>query len=295
MNKISNEQRGVAYAILSGLCYGLLGYFNMSIVHSGMSVSTGSFWRFTVSSVIFLCIIIASYKKSYYTTETLSEAIKIILYGAIFYSPGSIAYWFASIYIGTGLAMVIFFTFPIMVIYLNWLFYRQKIYKLYYVVIILIVIGVVLLVDINAFKADIIGILLSLFSALTYALYIIGSKKTTLPPALSTLCISIGCVITSFVASCFNGSLSAPHDFNVIIDIIGVGSICTAIPILFFLKSLQYISSEKVAVFNVLEPVSVLLVGMLVLGEHVTLIQFAGIVAILGGAVITFCIKEEKR
>ena len=284
LNSISNEQKGTLYAITSGLCYGLLGYFGMSIINANFSVANTTFWRFLVSSCVMGVALLPQYKV---ILNNPHESLKILLYGALFYSPGAMVYFVSSKYIGTGLAIVIFFTFPVIVILINWLFFKTKVSLIYYISIALIILGLALLVDIKTFEADILGIVLSFISAICYAIYIVVSKRNTLPPLHSAMMLCVGCTITSFLYAYFDGSFVVPQDARIWLDIFGIGIICTALPIIFLLQGLKYISTEKVSILSVLEPISVVLVGIALLGETITTMQTFGIIIILTGAMIT--------
>jgi drug/metabolite transporter (DMT)-like permease len=103
---LSNETRGSLFALLSGIFYGLFGYFGMTIIEANFSVSNMLFWRFLISSITIAVLLIPKLK-------TLSiqwrEIGKPFLAGALFYGPSSTLYFMASQYMGTGLANVILF------------------------------------------------------------------------------------------------------------------------------------------------------------------------------------------
>ena len=61
----------------------------------------------------------------------------------------------------------------------------------------------------------------------------------------------------------------------------------TVIPILLMLYGLKYISSEKASILSVLEPVFVVIFGILLLGESLRFLSAVGIVLILAGALMT--------
>ena len=58
----SLEQRGSLYAIVSGLLYGFIGYFGLSAMNGHLSASNMLFWRFLISSIIILIILIPQLK-----------------------------------------------------------------------------------------------------------------------------------------------------------------------------------------------------------------------------------------
>jgi len=284
LRQLSNYQQGTLYAIGSGLCFGLLGYFGITIVQSGLSVFTMLFLRFLVATVFMF--IIAWPHRAMISINT-RECVKVFLYGMTFYSGSAITYFFASVYIGTGLAMVIFFAYPAMVMILNKMLYRTPISTRSFIAFIAIAIGMVLLVDTHEFKFDLAGIGLSLLSALTYALYVIASKKSNLNPQVSTLMVSAGCMVTCLCAALIQGGFQLPLTLSAWGNVIALGIICTALPILLLLKALSYISSEQASFLAVLEPIFVVIVGVALLGETIHATQIAGIVVILLGALAT--------
>src|SRR5690242_6338930 len=103
----SFETKGVIYAVLSGILYGLLGYFGISIMNEDFSVSNMSFWRFFISSLVIAIIAVPSMITKF--NYKMRDILLMLSVGAAFYYAGSAVYFIASQSIGTGLAMVIFF------------------------------------------------------------------------------------------------------------------------------------------------------------------------------------------
>ena len=285
MIKISNDTKGSLYAITSGVLYGLLGYFGVTIMQAHFSLSNMLFWRFIISSLVIAALLvpqISNIKANY------RAIFRAFICGAVFYSSSSATYFWASDYIGTGLSMVIFFTYPIIVVLSSWFFNKHKITKIYYVSISTIMLGMLLLIDRAQIKFDLYGILLATISSLTYAAYIIISKKqmSELDPLASSFMVSIGNCFTFLTISILTKSFVIPIGTNVWINILGIGIICTALPILFLLEGMKYISSRKASMFSVSEPVCVMIAGIILLKEQLTLLQLIGVITILTGALI---------
>lgn len=289
---MDNQKKGSLYAIISGLCYGLVGYFGISIMHANLSMYTMLFWRFLISSLLIGSLLIFMRKT---VDDKFSQMLKVFLFGAIFYSGTAITYFVSSIYVGTGLAMVIFFTYPAIIMLFNWACYRKPIPKMYYAAIALIMVGMVCLTDISELKFDIIGIGMGVISALFYACYIVSNKKTKVHPVVSTLMVSLGCMTTCLILAMVQQSFIIPATLSVWGNVFGMAVICTAVPILLLLESLKYISEEKASILSVLEPVFVVVFGIMLLGEKINLLQVVGIITILSGALITlFCKKDQE-
>lgn len=283
MPTFSKKQLGSWYAILSGLCYGLVGYFGIGIINAGLSVYDMTFWRFVIATIFIGLLLVSDYKKIFPINK---RNLKLTLFTSLFYSCASILYFFSSVYIGTGVAMVVFFIYPAMVILLNKIIFSINIRSLYYLATIIIMLGLVVLADIQDANFNIIGIALGVLSALSYAGYILFTKSYEIPAMVSTFLVSIGCAAISFILAILDNSLVVPNSSSLWIDLIGIATICTAIPILLMQKGLQYISSSKASLLSVLEPVFVVIFGALLLNEPVTMNNIIGISLVLGGAII---------
>ena len=160
--------------------------------------------------------------------------------------------------------------------------------KLYYVAIVLILLGLGLLSYNTEIKIDFYGICLAIASAILYAFYIVSSKKQTknVHPLSLTLIVCYGCSIVFLGVSLFHGSFKLPQTMNLWVNILGIAVICTVLPILWTLYGLKYISATKTSILAVLEPVVVVIVGVIFLGETITMNQTIGICIILIAAVL---------
>jgi drug/metabolite transporter (DMT)-like permease len=278
------EYKGCIYAILSGFCYGFLGYFGVNLIDSGLSICNMLCWRFIISSILLglmLCIKTSVIEKSYL------PIIRLFFSGAFFYALCTIIYFFSSHYIGTGPAMVIFFTYPAIVIILNRLIFGIVVGTSSYIAFILLIVGIMCLADLDTLNFDFLGMSLGLVSAVFYAAYMVATARIKLSPLLSSFLVSLGCAFTCFVWAYLEGSFTFPEGSFVWLNLISLGIIATAVPILLLLESMQYISSERASMLSVLEPVFVVIFGVLLLGESLTVIQVFGIIIILSGALIS--------
>ena len=280
----SQEHRGSLYAIGSGVLYGSVGYFGLSAINGHLSTSNMLFWRFFISSVVILLILIPQLRT---INDSYKQMLGAFVNGAFYYSLSTLLYFLASQYIGTGLSMVIFFTYPVIIMLLNYFFYGQLIPKIYYLAIFIILIGMMLLINTKEMAFDMFGISLGLASAFFYACYLWFSKKNTISPNVSTLMVCLGCMMTCFLVAYFGNTFEVPSSTTVWMNLLGIGIIATVLPILLMLHSLKYISSERASLLSVLEPVFVVILGVFLLGEELEPWHAFGIVFILAGALIT--------
>lgn len=282
---ISKEHIGSLYAILSGFLYGFIGYFGMNVMNASISASNMLFWRFLISSII---MVIFLFKQFNHIKQLRKEVFITFCNGAVFYAISTLFYFLACPYIGSGLAMVIFFTYPAMVILLNYFLYKQTIPSIYYYAIAIIMAGMPLFIDLQDMRFDVYGIFFSILSAVLYAAYLVSSKRVTqLSANVSTLMVCLGCTMTCLILSLFNHSFTVPSSLPIWLNLLGIGILSTAVPIALLLFSLNYISAEKASILSVLEPVFVLIFGITLLGEPMKLQYAVGSTIVLAGALLT--------
>ncbi len=277
---MSPEKRGTLLAVASGLLYGLLGYFGMNILNSGLSVYNLSFWRFAIASLFMAFIFFVKHNQG----GSLRQHLEAMIVGGIFYTIPGVLFFMASQLIGTGQSMVIFFVYPAFVMVLNWIINKQPIKLSYCWSFLVILVGLILLVDLSELSFDLAGISLSLLSALSYAIYIFLSKKATISAINSTFMVSLGCAGCALVLAMLDNSLVVPTEISQWINILGLGIVCSAVPILLLLKAMKYIATDKASLVSVLEPVFTVIFGVILLGEVMNFNNVIGVIMILVGA-----------
>lgn len=288
MNKQSSkvlERKGTWYAILSGLFYALLGYFGIRLLDTGLPPIAISFWRFFIAFLFLLLVFIIKSKDQ---LPSFKRCLSIIFTGGLFYSIPGILFLISSRHIGTGQAMVIFFIFPIFVMALNWMFLKQPIKSSYFISFTVTLCGLLLLVDMQRLSFNFIGIGLNVIAALSYALYIFTSKDKkdkikNVSPLLSSLLVAFGCTVNCGALALITDSFAWPVEASQWVNMLGLGIVCSALPILFLFGALKLISSAKASLLSVLEPVFGVTFGVFLLDETLSFRAFFGIALILLG------------
>lgn len=281
MTSLSFANKGVWLAFASGLLYGFLGYFGISLMRSGMTIPNFSFWRFFAALVFLLIVIMIKRPKK---LGSRRELLPIFINGAIFYTLPALFFFMASELIGTGQAMVIFFTYPAFVMVLNWWFLGQKILPFYFISFAIIFSGLSLLVDVGEVSFDLQGIGYSLLASLSYAIYVFSSTKAKVSPLSSTFMVSLGCAATFFGWTMLDGSFSIPTTWTQWFHVAGIGILCSAVPIIMLLEAMKHLTADKASILSVTEPISTVVLGVLLLDEVLYMNTIAGICLTLVGA-----------
>ncbi|KTC98860.1 integral membrane protein [Legionella geestiana] len=284
MGNITPRQKGILYATLSGVFFGLLGFYGVRVMQTGMSVFTMLFWRYLVASMCMMLVCMLSRDTS---RAPPMELAKVFLWGVLFYSGSSIFYFLASQTLGTGLSMALLYTYPAMVM-LAGLLFQGRIPGLYSLLALLVMMpGLWALTLGGSFHITALGMVWGLLSALTYSLYVLISKDSPVNPMLSTLMVSLGCLVTCLGGALVEGSFSMPQTAACWEYILILAIVCTSLPIVLLLKGLELLSPLEVSILSVLEPVFILFFGITLLHETLSLAQALGALLLIGGSLLS--------
>ncbi len=288
ISALSPSVRGALLVALSGLLFGWMSFFGVRLLSFNFSLQNMLFWRFFMASVWMAFWIF--FRSSVRRKKILSGfTIKPFIAGALAYSGASAFYFLAIQYIYTGLAMVVFFSFPIFVALMAWIMGSWKMNRVAFCALFSVVAGLFLLKgDQDASNVSGVGILLAMLGALSFAFYVYGSQQTTRKHDSQLLTLSV-CVGNSFIFlvwSLITNTFAFPISLSAWIYAVAIGVIATALPIQLLLDGLKTISSVKASILSVLEPVVTILVGFAFLHESMTLIQLAGVLVILSAAIL---------
>lgn len=287
---------GAMLVLISGLLYGMIGYFGMQLFKQGFSVSAMLFWRFLVAAGWMLLMGVVTRRSFANTGDNLWYVCKLAMVGAVSYSGGSAFFYLSSLHIGTGPAMVIFFSFPVFVTLFS-LFYKQAQLNGFLIsALMMVVIGMVCLNGRGEYNLDNWGIFLALIAAFSYGVYVYYSKGSakSVDTLWLTFFICLGCAIIFLIFSLGTSTWQIPETNRAWRDILILGIVSTAIPIQLLLNGLKYISSVKASILSVMEPVTTVVAGVMLLDERLSTLQMIGILIVLSGAIIIQFEKTRK-
>jgi drug/metabolite transporter (DMT)-like permease len=285
---------GIIYTALSGILYGSIGYFGSTLLANGLSLPSLLLWRFLLSAIMLLPLSLTWIRKRpHFDFKNLGL---LFILGAIFYGGSTALYFEASKSIGTGLAMVIFFAYPIFVVLFSTILHKSHFSMIMLASLLLIVLGCALISVGGHFAIDLYGIGLAVLSGAGYGVYVFFSKEAsrTISPGLGTLVVCLGGVAWFAVAAfIFDGYVQIPSTTFLWVNASLFSLMGTVLPVMLMLLGLKTISASKASIISVLEPVTTLMVGALILGENISTLQYVGVFIILSSAIFVQLDKES--
>ena len=213
-----------------------------------------------------------------------------IIYSGTLLTLHWVTYFFALQWSGVAVGMLSMFTFPIITVFLEPLFFKTKLHPIHLLFGFLILVGIYLLVPAFDFETEQTkGLFMGLFSALTYALRNLIIKKRTKKINGSLLMFyQMGITILLL----FPVILIYPLDTlsSQIPYLLFLGLVTTAIGHTLFLNSLTYFSVATASIMNSIQPIFGILLAFFFLNEIPPASSLIG-----GGIILITVVIESLR
>ena len=279
---MSQTFKGYLCGCLAAITYGTNPLGALFLYQDGLRPTSVLFYRFAFGAVMLGLLLLAQRKDMRLNRH---EAIVLLGLGLLF-SASSITYYYSFMFMAAGLSATLLFLYPVMVAAIMALFFGERITVSTVTAIVLSLAGIVLL-----YKGDgnstlsLTGLLLVIISALTYAVYIVmlNRSRVRMSSVKLTFYVLLLCVLSNVIASYFSpsGGLQGLHTLRSWLSAIGLGLFPTVLSLVLMAIAVQCVGSTPTAVMGALEPLTAVVIGVLVFHEQLTPRLTLGIVLIL--------------
>lgn len=287
--------KGIIAAIVSSFLFSTLGLFSTIGQDAGLSYSIRLFARFSVSAFIMLIIIL--YKKKSLKIDKV-VFIKLAIGSIFFFSFTSYLLFLSYDYIGIGLATVLDYTYPLIVLLLSIIIDKERVSKLQIGGTVLAFLGLIFLIG-PSLQGNIRGILLALLSAVTFTLYIRMVAKDYIRNLDSHVLLFYLFLFSSifWLVPAYSSYIKADGNIvfkGALISVFGLSILCTVLACTFFNIGIKNIGGRMTSVLSALDPIIAVSIGSLFLGEKLINTFKIGIALILIGTIVVSVFEEKK-
>ncbi len=285
---------GTLVGIAAAICYGTNPLGALKLYAAGMQTNSVLFYRFGLAWVI-ITIVMLLRKESFRVTR---QEFRVLTGLGLLFIVSSLTLYLSFLYMAAGVASTILFTYPVMTAVIMALFFHERITFSTVLSLLLSGAGVVMLYWSDGVGTlSILGVFLVLASALSYALYIILMNKGNLQMSSFKInfYVLMYCTLGMVVYSLLAGMpLTLPQN-AVSWFYVGWLAIVPAIfALVLMVYAAKYVGSTATAILGALEPLTAVLIGLLVFNEPFTTYLAVGIVLILAAVVIIAMVKQNK-
>lgn len=289
--------KGYVFAALAAAAYGTNPIFAKPLYAEGMNPDSVLLFRYLLALVLMGLIMLWNANQKRKDGVKLSEVFhvgrhslpQLILMGLLM-SASSILLFMSYNYMPVGIASTLLFVYPIMVAVIMTLCFHEKMSWLVVACLALASVGVAMLCKTNGAAESLYdasdfmtGFALVMASSLSYAIYLVGLNKTRIRTIASMpvtfYVLLFGLTIYLFRIAC-GVPLVLPHTLPMWLNCLGLGIFPTVISLVFTSRAIQCIGSTQTALFGAFEPVTAVVLGVVILGETITLQEGIGMALI---------------
>jgi drug/metabolite transporter (DMT)-like permease len=250
----------------------------------GLSAPSMLFWRYALA----LMALVAGAKAMRIDLRAAwrGGAWRVFVLGATLGAAQTLCFWESLKTLETSIAVLLFYTYPTITLALDRLFFNQPIRPLAVscIAIILLGAGLITIPGLHGGTIDLRGLFWAIPSPLVYAFYLAINSRLLrhYPPVVGAGCLFGGMALTFGLIASFAGLNlpSKPAIWTVLIFVaLGPGALTMSL----FAFSVPRLGASSFAILANVELVTVVLIGILVLGEAVTPGRAIGAMLIVTG------------
>ncbi|MFB6221017.1 MAG: DMT family transporter [Halolamina sp.] len=282
---MDSQTKGTLLMVVSATGFGTIAVLGKLAAQVGMSIPTMLAWRFLFGGLIIWVVLGARGDLELLRGRDLAAAVAI---GGGWYAVASGFYFWGLEFMTAGLVAIVIYTYPAFVLLLSLLFLEEVITRRTVGALALAFAGVGLVTGVRPAGASVVGVVVVLGAALTYAAYYVTGHVALEDVGSATLAAHVvPAAATSFLLfGLATGRLAVPattYEWSLVAAFATIGC---AIPLTAFFAGLSHIGASRASIISSLEPVTAVLLGAAVLGEPVTVPTAVGGALILAGVVL---------
>lgn len=285
--------KGYLFAAIAAASYGTNPIFAIPLYREGISVTSVLFMRYAMAvAIMFFATMIKSPK----AFVIKPRYVGLLAFMGILMVLSSIALFESYKYLSAGIASTLLFFYPVMVAVIMAIFYKERLTKKSWACLITAFLGVVILSknDDGGF-ISLLGLTLVMLSSLSYAIYLVYINRGPMKK-INTSTITFYVILGGFLVMIpyclLDGGLMLPKTTPAWINAIGLGFFPTVISLIFTSRAIALIGSTETAIFGALEPLTAVILGILILGETLTITPAIGMILIFVSVTVLMMKKK---
>ncbi len=289
---------GVLCAVGAAVCYGTNPLGALNLYAEGMNTPSVLFYRFGLAWIIIAAVMaVKALTRQENLRVSRREFLTLTALGLLFIGS-SLTLYLSFHLMPAGVASTILFTYPVMTAVIMTLFFHERVRLATVVSILLSLVGVLLLYwGDSGGTLNLVGVILVLVSALTYALYIIVVDKS--PLRMSSFKINFFvlfyCALGMALFALLSGQpLMLPPTPRAWLWVGWLAVVPAIMALVMMVYAAKYLGSTPTAILGALEPTTAVLIGVFLFGEPFSLRLLVGIVLILAAVTVIVLAKGRR-
>ena len=291
--KVTKDKKGFLIIAISSIGFGTLGIWSKLGYKAGISPLELLTMRFTFAAILLWIYAIIKHRSE--IKIGFKNMAKLFLQGGIAYAFTSIAYFYALKYLPVSLTAILFYLHPIYTFFITIVLFKEKISLKRWGALLLTFVGILLLVGISNghFDYNMIGVYLIILAGMCYSVFAITNQalKADCDGFISTVYSVTFCALTMNIITRPGLSLWTSLDMSQWLVVIGIAFFGTVVGMFGLIVGIRLVGATAASIYSSIEPLSASIFALVLLNEHLSIMQFIGAVMVLLGVTI---IKAEQ-
>lgn len=289
---MQSKLKGYLCGIGAAVCYGTNPLGALYLYEDGINANSVLFYRFALA-VVMLGMLMAARRKS---LKVSRRELSLLCALGVVFSTSSITLYFSFCFMDAGIASTLLFVYPVMVAVIMALLFKERLPAVSVFAIMLALSGIAMLYhgDGGATLSTR-GVMLVMFSSLSYAVYIVVVNKSPLRMSSMKLTFYVlffgmlTVLTNSFITGLHIQMLTTPRMWSCALML---ALLPTVFSLVLMTISVHETGSTPTAVMGALEPLTAVVIGVAVFGEQLTPRLATGIVLILTAVIMIIAGKS---
>jgi drug/metabolite transporter (DMT)-like permease len=287
----------VVFGLISASLYGITPIFVYHATDNGADSFGLMCSRYVIAVIVLL--IFRTFKMGLGNWPSRKLSLKLFLLGAIGLYSNSICMFTAFDYLPSGLAMVLFYFYPILVVLFGWVFYRHVPPKIIWPCLAITLLGVALSAS-NLSGGQAKGVAIIVFGAFAYAIYsVLAASSMPKTDLVSGLILVFGGAGFSFIVVWLIDPPGLPTTMPFVADVwlpaLEIGIVGTIGAMGIFFAGMNLIGASKSAVIQTWEVLVAICSGVFFLNQSFSIRQLFGAVLILSGVIVLLRVEAKQN
>lgn len=290
-----NSIAGYAAGIVAGISYGLNPLFGKNLLDGGVPVYSLLFFRY-----VFAVLMLAAYMLAARSSLRISlRQVPLLIVLGLFFAGSSIGLFESYNYIPAGLGTTLIYLYPLFTALSMLILGRSPSLRVWLTMAVTIVGVVLLCLPSGDIRLNWVGVAFAVGSAFSYAMYLVIVNNSTVIKDLSAQAITFYSLVTGslllYLITALRGDalVAGFHTFGDWANVLSLSVFSTIIAMLSIAVATRRIGPTRTAVLGVFEPLTAIMIGVLVFRETLTPTMSLGIAICI--IAVTFMIAGDRR
>ncbi len=199
----------------------------------------------------------------------------------------------AYVQIGVSISSLLYYCGPVIVIILSPFVFKEKLTVPKIIGFIFVLCGIFFVNGQAEAALNIMGIIFGLLSTVMYCIMVMANKKSTRIVGMenSVIQLVVAFITVALIVICKNGFVFPSFDARSLVWISILGFINTGIGCYLYFSAISRLPVQSVAILGYLEPLSAVVLSVLLLNEVMLPFQIIGAILIIGGAIASESVR----